>query len=98
VGWFGQRPRRPADVPAMRIDLVDETGRVVRDNKKGYISHKLGSVLTELELNPDTWLDELKGFKSVGYSAVGTVNQLKEYSSKTKRSWSVGIRLKPALE
>jgi len=82
----------------MRIDLVDETGRVVRDNKKGYISHKLGSVLTELELNPDTWLDELKGFKSVGYSAVGTVNQLKEYSSKTKRSWSVGIRLKPALE
>ena len=55
------------------IDMVDETGHVIRDDKKGYISHKLGSALTELELNPDTWLDELKGFKSVGYSAVGTV-------------------------
>jgi len=80
------------------IDMVDETGRVLRDDKKGYISHKLGSALTELELNPDTWLDELKGFKSVGFSAVGTVNQLKEYSAKTKRKWTLGIRLKPALE
>jgi len=41
---------------------------------------------------------ELKGFKSVGFSAVGTVNQLKEYSAKTKRKWTLGIRLKPALE
>ena len=98
MGWFGRSSRRPADVPAMRIDLVDETGRVIRDDKAGYISHKLGSALTELELNPDTWIDELKGFKSVGFSAVGTVNQLKEYSHKTKRKWSVGIRLKPALE
>src|SRR5690554_6247606 len=80
------------------IDLVDETGRVIRDDKAGYISHKLGSALTELELNPGTWLDELKGFKSVGFSAVGTVSQLKEYSQKTQRKWSVGIRLKPTLE
>jgi hypothetical protein len=54
--------------------------------------------LTELELNPDTWIDEIKGFKSVGYSAVGTVNQLKEYSQKTKRKWILGLHLKPALE
>jgi hypothetical protein len=40
----------------MRIDLVDETGRVVKDINKGYISHKLGFTLTELELNPDTWV------------------------------------------
>ncbi|GAA4808850.1 hypothetical protein GCM10011365_16950 [Marinicella pacifica] len=80
------------------IDLVDETGRVIRDDKAGYISHKLGSALIELDLNPDTWIDELKGFKSIGYSAVGTVSQLKEYSQKTQRKWSVGIRLKPALE
>lgn len=63
-----------------------------------FVPHKLRSALIELELNPDTWIDELKGFKSVGYSAVGTVNQLKEYSASTKRKWSVGIHLKPALE
>jgi len=80
------------------IDMVDETGRVIRDGKKGYISQKLGFALAELELNPNTWIDELKGFKSIGYSAVGTVSQLKEYSIKTKRKWSVGIQLTPALE
>jgi len=78
--------------------MVDETGRVIRNGKKGYISQKLGTALTELELNPDTWLDELKGFKSIGYSAVGTVSQLKNYSQNTQHKWSVGIRLKPTLE
>ncbi len=41
---------------------------------------------------------ELKGFKSIGFSAVGTAQQLKEYSMKTKRKWTLGIKLKPALE
>ncbi|KAA3641877.1 MAG: hypothetical protein DWP95_05920 [Proteobacteria bacterium] len=52
------------------IDMVDETGRIIRDDayrdigvsreqdavetKAGYISHKLGLALTELELNPNT--------------------------------------------
>lgn len=36
--------------------MVDETGRVIREDKSGYISHKLGSALSELELNPDTWV------------------------------------------
>src|SRR5690554_6389246 len=80
------------------IDMVDETGRVIREDKSGNISHKLGSASTELELNPDTSLDELKGFKSVGFSAVGTVNQLKEYSHKTKRKWTLGLRFKPSIE
>ncbi|MCX7544496.1 hypothetical protein [Marinicella gelatinilytica] len=41
---------------------------------------------------------EIKAFKSVGFSAVGTVSQLKEYSIKTKRSWTIGLRLRPALK
>jgi len=80
------------------IDLVDESGRCVRDDKRGFKSNSSDNILDMIGLDSDTWLDELKGFKSVGYSAVGTVNQLKEYSHKTKRKWSVGIRLKPALE
>jgi len=44
-----------------------------------------------LGINPDTWLDELKAFKSVGFTAVGTTNQLKEYSEKNQKemnTWS----------
>jgi len=80
------------------IDLVDETERVIRDDKKGYISNKLSSALTDLDLNTYTWLDELQGFKSIGYSAVGTVTQLKEFSSKMSKKWSLGLSLTPALE
>jgi len=32
------------------------------------------------------------------FSAVGTAVQLKEYSAKTKRKWTLGIKLSPALE
>src|SRR5690554_241195 len=80
------------------IDLVDQTGRVITDEKHGHMPQKMSSVLSDLNLNPDTWLDELKGFKSFGFSAVGTVHQLQIYSQETGKNWSVGLRLQPALE
>lgn len=80
------------------IDLVDQTGRIIQDDGHGFISESVASVLAELNLNPDTWVDELKAFKSFGFSAVGTVHQLREYSNNTQKNWSVGLRLEPALE
>ncbi len=80
------------------INLVDETGRCLRGDKRGFISEKTAKTIDEIGINPDDWLDELKGFKSIGFSAVGTAEQLKEYSKKTKRKWTLGIKLKPALE
>ncbi|MCX7543903.1 transposase [Marinicella gelatinilytica] len=78
------------------LDLLDQTGRIIRDDNHGFISVEMASVLSDLHLNPDTWLDELKAFKSFGFSAVGTVKQLQEYSAITKKKWSVGLRLEPA--
>jgi hypothetical protein len=80
------------------IDLVDETGRCLRGDKRGFISEKVAKAIDEIGINPNSWLDELKGFKSIGFSAVGTAVQLKEYSAKTKRKWTLGIKLSPALE
>ena len=80
------------------IDLVDETGRCLRDDKRGFISESTAKAIDQIGIDPDTWIDELKGFKSIGYSAVGTAAQLKEFSTKTKRKWTLGIQLKPALE
>ncbi len=80
------------------IDLVDETGRCLRNDKRGFISKSTAKAFDEIGINPNSWIDELKGFKSIGFSAVGTVQQLKEYSVKTKRNWVAGIRLSPALE
>ena len=70
----------------------------MRDDKRGLISSTTANAIDEIGIDPNSWLDELKGFKSVGFSAVGTAEQLKEYSKKTKRKWALGIKLKPALE
>ena len=53
--------------------------------KSGFISDKTAKAIDEIGINPESWLDELKGFKSIGFSAVGTAEQLKEFSAKTKR-------------
>jgi putative transposase len=80
------------------LDLVDYSGRAILETKRGYIPENLPPILDRLGLNPDTWLDELKGFKSVGFSAVGTIDQLKEFCKKVGKRFAVGHRLKPALE
>ena len=99
--WLSGFGKAENDLPfylSSYIDLVNETGRCLRNDKRGFISSKTAKVIDEIGINPDDWLDELKGFKSIGFSAVGTAEQLKEYSAKTHRKWTLGIKLKPALE
>ena len=80
------------------ISLVDLTGRVLVDNKRGYIPNKLPDILIRLNLNPDSWMDELMSFKTKGRTAVGTVAQLKLFCKRMRKKFSVGNRLTPALE
>jgi REP element-mobilizing transposase RayT len=99
--WLSGFGKGENDLPfylSSYIDLVDETGRCIRGDKRGFISEKSAKAIDEIGINPNSWLDELKGFKSIGFSAVGTAEQLKEYSIKTKKKWSLGIRLTPARE
>ena len=86
--WLSGFGKDDNDLPfylSSYIDLVDETGRCLRDDKRGFISNKTAKAIDEIGIDPDSWLDELKGFKSIGFSAVGTAEQLKEYSANTKR-------------
>ena len=78
--------------------LVDATGRVIVANKKGFIPDDLPDILERLNLNTNTWLDELNQFKTKGNTAVGTVQQLKDFCHSVKKKWRTGIQLNPALE
>ena len=78
--------------------LVDATGRCIVANKRGYIPDDLPDILERLNLNSDTWLDELNQFKTKGHTAVGTVQQLKDFCQSVKKKWRTGIQLNPALE
>lgn len=80
------------------IALVDYTGRVQLENKQGYIPQDIADVFIRLNLNPDSWLDELKHFRSKGRTAVGTLAQLKAFCQSIKSKFIVANTLSPALE
>ena len=79
-------------------DLVDATGRIILTDKKGFIPDELAPILQRLNLNSNTWLDELHQFKTKGYTAVGTIQQLQDFCKSLKKKWRLGIQLEPALE
>ncbi|MCF6287797.1 MAG: transposase [Proteobacteria bacterium] len=78
--------------------LVDLTGRAIIANKSGHIPEELPPILNRLNLNSDTWLDELNQFKTKGHTAVGTVQQLKDFCKSVSKKWRTGIQLNPTLE
>ena len=78
--------------------LVDATGRAIITNKRGFIPDELPPILQRLNLNSNTWLDELNQFKTKGHTAVGTIQQLKDFCKSVNKKWRTGIQLNPALE
>lgn len=79
-------------------DLVDATGRCLRNDKKGFIDDSLPPVLNRLGLDTVTWLDELNQFKFKGRKAIGTIERLKLYIKNIKNKIKLDSGLKPALE
>ena len=89
------------DIPYSLRDycaLVDSTGRAIVANKRGFIPDDLPDILHRLNLNSNTWFDELNQFKTKGHTAIGTVQQLKSFCQNVNKKWRTGIQLIPSLE
>ena len=80
------------------LALVDTTGRAVLENKRASISNTIPDVFERLDLNPETWLDELKSFRAKHKTAVGTLQQLRDFCSSVGKQFRFGVQLKPQLE
>lgn len=72
------------------IELIDITGRVIRDDKLGYISQKLPPILTRLNINIKEWLILTTQFESKFKTLVGCAHTLK-HAIKT-----FGLKRRPA--
>lgn len=79
------------------IALVDYTGKCVHPNKRGFISDDIPDILNRLKIQPDTWVEEMKQFRTDGITAVGTVSQLKDFCQNVTKKFNVGFKI-PALE
>jgi REP element-mobilizing transposase RayT len=62
------------------IELVEVTGRCIREDKVGHIGNNLPNILTRLNIEPDNWLTMTKQFTKVFHGAVGNEHVLQNFS------------------
>jgi REP element-mobilizing transposase RayT len=58
------------------IELVELTGRCIREDKRGYIDNNLPSILTRLNISAENWLTLTTQFRKVFHGAVGNPEAL----------------------
>jgi REP element-mobilizing transposase RayT len=73
------------------LDLIDWTGRAVRDDKKGAIPPHLQSILVRLNINDDEWVTSVQHFGRRFYGFVGSVNKLRRASANLGKHWVQGL-------
>jgi REP element-mobilizing transposase RayT len=59
------------------LELVDDTGRVLRKDKRGAISASADKILTRLEVDEDQWLEMTSNFETCFSSFVGGESSLR---------------------
>ncbi|WP_160060989.1 transposase [Psychromonas sp. L1A2] len=69
------------------IELVDWSGRIIREDKRGAISNQRPRLLSMLGLDDDTWLSLASSFGKDYHGAVGSLEALATYASNTGKRW-----------
>ena len=72
------------------LELVDETGRCLRDDQSGYRWDKARPILTRLRIKPPGFLHVMQGLSKVFSRAVGRSDQLDSLSERLKLKWVKG--------
>ncbi|MCL1127955.1 transposase [Shewanella surugensis] len=61
------------------LELVDETGRIIRDDKRGAISSNAEQILNRLNIPVENWLKIITEFGALFHGPVGTLQELSRY-------------------
>jgi hypothetical protein len=89
------RQKMPKGLPFRYTDyleLVDWTGRILRDDKKGYIPEHIPEILTRLNIEPKHWIYLTKDFESPFKTLVGSVFNIRQACEQMGKSWVHGIK------
>jgi len=73
------------------LQLVDWTGRAVRDDKRGAIPPHIQPIFQRLGLNHEEWLEIVQHFGRRYRLAAGAVDRLQAFSQQLGRYWLQGI-------
>jgi hypothetical protein len=61
------------------LELVDDTGRIIRNDKRGAISTNSAKLLTRLNIPQENWLKLTTEFGKLFHGPVGTLQELTSY-------------------
>jgi REP element-mobilizing transposase RayT len=73
------------------LQLVDWTGRAVRDDKRGAIPTHIQPIFQRMGLNHEEWLEMVQNFGRRYRLAAGAVDRLRAFSQQLGRYWLQGI-------
>ncbi len=104
---LGAKPLMPiCGIPALSmppvtvgeyIDLVDDTGRRIRADKRGAIPAEEPRALAKLGLSADHWTHKVKGVGSGYWRVVGTVDDIQEKAAAMGQAFLRGVGFARAL-
>jgi REP element-mobilizing transposase RayT len=63
------------------IELIELTGRCIRDDKRGFIDNSLPTILERLAICPENWLKIATEFRHIFHGAVGHEEALTDFSA-----------------
>ncbi len=66
------------------LQLIDETGRIMRNNKRGAINQQLAPLLQRLQLNTEGWLDMVYHLETKFFHAIGNTLILVDFGKHNK--------------
>jgi len=72
------------------LELVDWTGRAIRDDKRGAIPNHLAPILTRLGIESTEWTKNVQHFGRRYYRAIGTLQKLQQFAEKMGQHWLQG--------
>ena len=78
------------------LELVDWTGRIVRQDKRGSISDGIPPILERLRIDPDEWLKTMC-WNNRFRRAMGKLASLKAYAAQVGRRWVHGVSSSQSL-
>jgi hypothetical protein len=72
------------------FELLDWTGRCIRDDKRGAIPAHLAPILQRLQIQQDNWINGVQHYGNYFYKVIGTVQHLLEETQRQGRKWLKG--------
>jgi hypothetical protein len=91
LGFIGsEHNNQPSGIAFSLLDyfiLLDETGRIIREDKRGAINENEFPLLQQLGLSGDNWLHLAQHFGKEFHQAVGTLAELSQYAQHMGKRW-----------